>query len=100
MWNAGRVFVGSGAAYPNGLMRRFSMASKHFEDIEMVRIMTLGETPWCSPKLAGKLRVNSFSSDLAHVRRPMTDLPIIPPVLFSKCRFFFVSVVCLWTCPS
>ena len=26
----------------------------------MVHIMTLGETPWCSPKLAGKVRVNSF----------------------------------------
>lgn len=58
--NGSRVFVGSGAACPNGLMRRFSRAAKYFEDVEMVHIMTLGETPWCSPKLAGKVRVNSF----------------------------------------
>jgi len=58
--NGNRIFVGSGAACPHGLMRRFVRAAKYFEDIEIVHIMTLGKTPWCSPKLAGNVRVNAF----------------------------------------
>ncbi len=58
--NGYRVFVGSGAACPHGLMRRFVRAAPRFNDLHVVHIMTLGATPWCSPKLADNLRVNAF----------------------------------------
>jgi len=58
--NGYRVFVGSGAACPHGLMRRFVKAAPRFQDVQVVHIMTLGKTPWCSPKLAEHLKVNAF----------------------------------------
>ena len=58
--NGYRVFVGSGAACPHALMRRFVKAAPRFHDVQVVHIMTLGETPWCSPKLAEHLKVNAF----------------------------------------
>lgn len=58
--NGYRVFVGSGAACPHGLMRRFVKVATRFQDIQVVHIMTLGKTPWCSPKLSEHLKVNAF----------------------------------------
>lgn len=58
--NGYRVFVGSGAACPHGLMRRFVKAAKNFQDVEVMHIMTLGSTPWCSPTLAERIKVNAF----------------------------------------
>ncbi len=55
-----RVFVGSNAACPHGLIR--SMLSQHQKllDIELVHILTLGPTPWVDPKYVSTFRVNSF----------------------------------------
>ncbi len=58
--NGYRVFVGSGAACPHGLMRRFVKAAPRFHDLQVVHIMTLGGTPWCSPALSEHLKVNAF----------------------------------------
>jgi len=58
--NGYRVFVGSGAACPQTLMRRFVKVAPRFNDLQVVHIMTLGPTPWCSPKLSESLRVNAF----------------------------------------
>lgn len=55
-----RIFVGSGAACPHGLMRRFVRVARRFQDLQVVHIMTLGATPWCSPKLSEHLAVNAF----------------------------------------
>ncbi len=58
--NGHRVFVGSGAACPHALMRMFVEAAPRFQDLELVHIMTLGETPWCAPELEAHVRVNAF----------------------------------------
>lgn len=55
-----RLFIGSGAGCPQALVR--SMLSVHHElkDIELVHILTLGETPWVEPKYRDTFRTNSF----------------------------------------
>lgn len=55
-----RVFIGSGAACPNGLMKDFLMYSDHFHDIELIHILTLGGSPWISEENCEKFRVNSL----------------------------------------
>lgn len=58
--NGCRVFVGSGAACPQALMQRFVAAAPRFQNVEVVHILTLGDTPWCSPGLAENISVNAF----------------------------------------
>lgn len=55
-----RVFIGSGAACPHGLIRSLLKCADILQDIEIVHIMTLGPAPWTDPKLADVVRVNSF----------------------------------------
>lgn len=55
-----RVFVGSGAACPHGLVRSLLDCGQILQDVEIVHIMTLGPVPWTEPKWADVVRVNSF----------------------------------------
>lgn len=55
-----RVFIGSGAACPHGLIRSLLECGQVLQDVEVVHIMTLGPVPWCEPKWSEVLRVNSF----------------------------------------
>jgi acetoin utilization deacetylase AcuC-like enzyme/acyl-CoA hydrolase/RimJ/RimL family protein N-acetyltransferase len=56
----GRVFIGSGAAVPQALVASFLEAARHFKDVEIVHIHTLGETPWVDARHDGVLRTNTF----------------------------------------
>lgn len=55
-----RIFVGSGAACPQGLLRSLFESGHVLQDVEIVHIMTLGPVPWCDPRWADVARVNSF----------------------------------------
>lgn len=55
-----RVFIGSGAAVPHELIRRFLEVADQVGDVEVVHIHTLGDTPWVEEKYAAHLRTNSF----------------------------------------
>lgn len=55
-----RLFIGSGAACPHGLIRSLLECGHILQDVEFVHIMTLGAVPWCDPKWADVVRVNSF----------------------------------------
>jgi acyl-CoA hydrolase/GNAT superfamily N-acetyltransferase len=55
-----RVFVGSNAACPHALMREFLKNASQFHDLELVHILTLGDTPWCAEKHVEQFKVNSL----------------------------------------
>lgn len=56
----GRVFLGSGAATPQALVRSMLDAAPLLKDVEIIHIHTLGETPWVDPRFDGILRTNTF----------------------------------------
>ena len=57
-----RLFFGSGPACPHtlieGLLGR--IRAKHFYDLEVVHILTLGPTPWSDPAYRDTLRINAL----------------------------------------
>jgi acyl-CoA hydrolase/RimJ/RimL family protein N-acetyltransferase len=58
-----RVFIGSGAACPNKLVEYFLENLTSLNDIEMVHILTLGESAWTTEKYQDKIRVNALFLD-------------------------------------
>lgn len=55
-----RIFVGSGAAQPNGLVRALVSDRDRFSDNEIVHILTLGPAPYVSPEMTGHFRHTAF----------------------------------------
>lgn len=55
-----RVFIGSGAAAPLGLLGYFASHPQRFVDLEVVSILTLGDAPHADPKLAASFRHNAL----------------------------------------
>lgn len=55
-----RVFMGGGAAVPHALVESMLSQAQAFQDIELVHIHGLGETPWIAPRYDAVLRTNSF----------------------------------------
>jgi len=58
--NGYRIFVGSGAACPQILIDSFLQSIEQFQDLELVHILTLGESKWSAPKYRERLRINAF----------------------------------------
>ncbi len=56
----GRVFIGSGAACPQALMRHMLQNKRALQDIELVQITTLGPTPWVERDALDTFRTNAF----------------------------------------
>lgn len=67
-----RVFIGSGAACPHGLIRSLLACGDVLQDVEIVHIMTLGPAPWTDPKWADVVRLNSFFLG-ANVRQAVVE---------------------------
>lgn len=55
-----RVFIGSGAAVPLGLLDAFSNRAKHYKDVEVCQLLTLGPAPYVARDLEGHVRHNAF----------------------------------------
>lgn len=55
-----RVFIGSGAAVPLGLLDAFAARARRFKDVEVCQLLTLGPAPYVAPELAGHVRHNAF----------------------------------------
>ena len=58
--NGYRIFLGTGAACPHALIELFLKSAQHFNDLEFVYLLCLGENPWLDPKYEQSLRVNTF----------------------------------------
>lgn len=55
-----RVFIGGGASVPHALVRSMLSQAEKLQDVEIVHIHGLGETPWIDPRYEQVLRTNSF----------------------------------------
>ncbi|HVY32259.1 MAG TPA: GNAT family N-acetyltransferase [Polyangiaceae bacterium] len=55
-----RIFIGSGAAEPVGLVRALVKDSSRFVDNEVVHILTLGPAPYVGPEMEGHFRHTAF----------------------------------------
>ena len=55
-----RIFVGSNAAVPSGLMDALIADHGELYDIELVHILTLSDTPWAQPQNQSLFKINSL----------------------------------------
>ncbi|UCD56689.1 MAG: 4-hydroxybutyrate CoA-transferase, partial [Candidatus Hydrogenedentota bacterium] len=55
-----RVFIGTGCAQPQELVRALTARSSELADTEIVHLLTFGEAPYAHKELAEHFRVNSF----------------------------------------
>ncbi len=55
-----RVFVGTGCAQPEALVKALADRGETLVDTEIVHLLTLGEAPYAHPRLSRNFRVNSF----------------------------------------
>jgi acyl-CoA hydrolase len=58
--NGSRIFIGSGAACPHTLVSQLLQQVNQFHGLEIIHILTLGETPWSDAKYKDNLKINSF----------------------------------------
>ncbi len=58
--NGDRVFIGGGAAQPKTLVEGMLERGKQLMDTEIIHTLTLGVTPYTSPKFADVFRHNAF----------------------------------------
>jgi len=55
-----RVFVGSGCAEPQGLVRALMGRAGEVNDVEIVHLLTMGEAPYVAPKVRDSFRHNAW----------------------------------------
>ena len=55
-----RVFVGTGCAQPQEVVRALTARAKELVDTEIVHLLTLGDAPYAAKELTQSFRVNSF----------------------------------------
>ncbi|MDP8255195.1 MAG: GNAT family N-acetyltransferase [Candidatus Alcyoniella australis] len=55
-----RVFIGTGCAQPQELVRALTARSQELVDVEIIHFLALGEAPYAHKKLRQHFRVNSF----------------------------------------
>lgn len=55
-----RVFISTGCAQPNSLLRAMVERAGDLADIEIIQLLSMGDAPYVEKGLAEKFRVNSF----------------------------------------
>jgi len=55
-----RVFVGTGCACPQSLVKALTARASRLADVEIVHLLTLGDAPYAQEKFRDNFRVNSF----------------------------------------
>jgi acyl-CoA hydrolase/GNAT superfamily N-acetyltransferase len=55
-----RIFIGSGAAEPAGLVRALVAGSEYLADNDVVHILTLGPAPYVAPEMKDRFRHTAF----------------------------------------
>ena len=55
-----RIFVGSGAAQPAGLVKALVVSGAHLADNEVLHILTLGPAPYVAPGMSDRFRHTAF----------------------------------------
>ena len=55
-----RVFIGSGAAEPNALVKAMTARAPELRDVNVLHILTLGDAPYVAPEYAASFRHTAF----------------------------------------
>jgi len=55
-----RVFIGSGAAEPNALVKAMTARAPELRDVNVLHILTLGDAPYVAPEYATSFRHTAF----------------------------------------
>lgn len=55
-----RIFIGSGAGEPRGLVEAMCTHGDHLADNEVVHLLTLGDAPHVAPEMEGRFRHTAF----------------------------------------
>lgn len=55
-----KIVTGFGCGEPFELMRALERHYLEFNDIEIVNMLTLGESPWCAPKMRSHIKLNTL----------------------------------------
>ena len=55
-----RVFIGSGAAEPNALVKAMTARAPELRDVNVLHILTLGEAPYVAPEYTASFRHTAF----------------------------------------
>ncbi len=55
-----RVFIGTGCAQPQSLVRALSSRARELSDTELVHLLTFGEAPYANADMSDNFRINSF----------------------------------------
>jgi acyl-CoA hydrolase/GNAT superfamily N-acetyltransferase len=86
-----RVFIGSGCAQPQELVRALTARSDELTDTEIISLLTVGEAPYALERLARHFRVNTFFVT-ANVRDVVQEgLGSYTPIFFSDIPELFSS---------
>lgn len=55
-----KVVVGFGCGEPFGIERALEKNFLDFHNVELISMLTLGDSPWCRPEMKGHLKLNSL----------------------------------------
>lgn len=56
--NGDKVVVGFGCGEPFGIENALVEHYEEYQDIEIINMLTLGDSPWCEPKMKGHFKLN------------------------------------------
>jgi acyl-CoA hydrolase len=68
-----RIYIGSNAAVPNGLIDDLITNGKGLHDIELVHINTLSESRWVEPAFNDLFKVNTFFIGSDKIRQAVAE---------------------------
>ena len=68
-----RIYIGSNAAVPNGLIDDLIANGKGLHDIELVHINTLSQSRWVDPKFNDLFKVNTFFIGSDTIRQAVAE---------------------------
>ena len=70
--NGDKVVVGFGCGEPFGIERALVEHYEDFENIEIINMLTLGDSPWCKPEMKGHFKLNCLFASSSN-RKSISD---------------------------
>lgn len=56
--NGDKVVIGFGCGEPFGIERALVKNYENYKDVQIINMLTLGDSPWCDPKMKGHFTLN------------------------------------------
>ena len=70
--NGDKVVTGFGCGEPFGLERALVEHYEDYKDIEIISMLTLGDSPWCKPEMKGHFKLNCLFASQSN-RKSISD---------------------------